>query len=86
MIAEESVRSDWILDILKKFFPNGLYWVVREWGVKVLAWETERIDLQLMEKKKTGAVAVGWGLWSKMTNLVVGILSVRCLLDIQVKI
>ena len=31
MIAEESVRSDWILDILKKFFfPNGLYWVVRE--------------------------------------------------------
>lgn len=31
MIAEESVRSDWILDILKQiFFPNGLYWVVRE--------------------------------------------------------
>ena len=75
MIAEESVRSDWILDIFFKKFSlidcSGL-WENEESN---LAWETERIDLQLIEK--TGAAAVGWGLWRKMTNLVVGILSVR---------
>lgn len=51
---------------------------MREKGVKILAGEIGKLDLPFKEMRET----VWGGFWRKMRNLVLGVLSLRCLLEI----